>query len=64
MGIVYEWVAKYKVEMCSNPENEWLSIECSHPLNTSKNGWLGDGISGNLLSYVVVALTGLAIEAT
>ena len=64
LGIVYACVAKYKDEMFSNPENDWFRIDFSHPLDTSKNGWLVYGISGYLLTFVVVALTGFAIEST
>ena len=64
LGIVYACVAKYKDEMFSKPENDWFRIDFSHPLDTSKNGWLVYGISGYLLTFVVVALTGFAIEST
>jgi len=64
LGIIYACVAKYKEDMFSNTENEWFRIDFSHPLDTSKNGWLVYGISGYLLTFVVVALTGFAIEST
>ena len=64
LGIVYACVAKYKDEIFSKPENDWFRIDFSHLLDMSKNGWLVYGISGYLLTFVVVALTGFAIEST
>ena len=64
LGIIYGCVAKYKDDMFSNPENDWFVVDFSHPLDTGKNGWLVYGISGYLLTFAVVAVTGFAIESS
>jgi uncharacterized protein len=65
LTIVYACVFKYKDDDAfTNEKNDWFKIDFSDPVDREKNGWLLYGLAGYFFTFIVVAMTGFAIDST